>query len=37
MISPSEESWGDGDRSFICVLYDEDDPELTESLQGANR
>ena len=37
MISPSEDSWEDGDRSFICVLYDEDDPELTESLRGANR
>jgi len=37
MISPSEESWADDDRSFICVLYDPDDTELTESLEGANR
>ena len=37
MISPSEESWGDGDRSFICLLYDPNDAELTESLEGANR
>lgn len=37
MISPSEDSWSSGDRSFICVLYEEDDAELTESLAGANR
>ena len=37
MISPSEESWGSGDRSFICLLYDPNDPELTESLAGAAR
>ena len=37
MISPSEESWGSGDRSFICLLYDPNDPSLTESLAGAAR
>ena len=37
MISPSEDSWGSGDRSFICVLVDPDDPDLTESLAGASR
>ena len=37
MISPSEDSWGAGDREFICVLYDPDDTQLTESLRGANR
>ena len=37
MISPSEDSWSSGDRSFICILFDEDDPELTESQAGANR
>jgi hypothetical protein len=37
MISPSEDSWGTGDREFICVLYDPDDTQLTESLRGANR
>ena len=37
MISPSEESWGAGDREFICVLYDPDDTQLIESLRGANR
>lgn len=37
MISPSEESWGAGDREFTCVLYDPDDTQLTESLRGAGR
>ncbi len=37
MISPSSESWESGDRSFICVLFDPDDPALTESLAGASR
>ena len=37
MISPSEDSWGGGDREFICVLYDPEDTQLTESLRGANR
>ncbi|HSI99282.1 MAG TPA: septum formation family protein [Patescibacteria group bacterium] len=37
MISPSEGSWSDGDRTFTCVLYDPDDAELTESLRGAAR
>ena len=37
MITPSEESWGNGDRSFICILYDPEDPELTASMRGANR
>jgi hypothetical protein len=37
MITPSEESWNAGDRGYICLLYDPDDAELTESLEGANR
>lgn len=43
MITPSEGSWSDGDRQFVCVLYepDPDDPQasvvLTESLRGAGR
>lgn len=37
MISPSEESWGKDDRSFICVLFDPNEAQLTESLAGANR
>jgi len=37
MITPSEESWADGDRGFVCFLYDLDDPELTASMRGAGR
>lgn len=37
MISPSEDSWSSGDRAFICVLFDPDDAQLTESLEGASR
>lgn len=37
MISPSEESWGSNDRSFICILYEPDDDTLSESLAGAAR
>ena len=37
LISPSEGSWSEGDRTFTCVLYDPDDAELTESLRGAAR
>lgn len=37
MITPSEESWSGGDRTFTCILYDLDDTELTVSLEGANR
>jgi hypothetical protein len=37
MISPSEESFSDGDREYICVLYDPDNTALTTSLRDANR
>jgi Septum formation len=37
MISPSEESFSDGDREYICVLYDPDNAALTTSLRNANR
>lgn len=37
MISPSDESWSAGDRSFICILYDLQDATLTESLAGSGR
>lgn len=37
MITPSDESWSDGDRTFMCVLYDPADSELTESMRGAAR
>jgi hypothetical protein len=43
MITPSSSSFSDGDRGYICVLYepDPDDPldaiAVTESMQGSNR
>ena len=37
MISPSEDSWGSGDRSFICLLFDPTGATLTESLAGSER
>ena len=37
MITPSDESWGDGDRDFTCILYDPEDSQLTNSMEGANR
>jgi len=43
MITPSEDTWADGDRAFICVLYqgDPDNPDnvvpVTGSMQGATR
>jgi hypothetical protein len=37
MISPSEESFSEGDREYICVLYDPDNAALTTSLRDANR
>ena len=45
MITPSEGSWDDGDREYVCYLYepvDPDDPdsaneELTASMEGAAR
>jgi hypothetical protein len=43
MISPSEETYADGDREYVCVLFEPDpddfdqDLVLTESLRGAAR
>lgn len=37
MITPSEETWEDGDREFICIASDPSDETLTESLAGAGR
>jgi hypothetical protein len=44
-ITPSEDSWSDGDREYACYLYEPVDPdnpsgptvELTASLEGAAR
>jgi hypothetical protein len=43
MISPSEETYADGDREYLCILFEPDpanfseDLVLTESLRGAAR
>jgi hypothetical protein len=45
MITPSESSWDDGDREYVCALYEPEDPEdpdsalvdLTTSMEGAAR
>lgn len=45
VITPSEGSWDDGDREYVCYLYEPVDPndpasasvELTSSLEGAGR
>ena len=43
MITPSEETWNDGDREFICYLFEPVDDSLTanvsltESMRGAGR
>jgi hypothetical protein len=43
MITPSESSWGDGDRDYLCYLYEPTDASLAEnvaltgSMRGAAR
>lgn len=37
MIAPSEESFAEGDREYVCYLYEEDGSDLTGSMEGANR
>jgi hypothetical protein len=34
---PSKDAWGGGDHSVQCAAYDPDDPELTVSVEGADR
>ena len=36
-ITPTQESWGDGDRVVFCALYALDLSKLTGSMRGANR
>lgn len=37
MITPSEGSWGDGDRDITCFLHDLEGRQLTGSMRGAGR
>ena len=32
MITPSESTWDDGDREYICYLYEPVDDSLTENV-----
>ena len=34
-ITPTEGSWGDGDREVVCALYDLEQNKLEGSMQGA--
>lgn len=36
-VSPSEETWAEGDREISCLLYDPDTDQTTGSLRGAAR
>ncbi len=36
-LIPTEESWGDGDRGYVCALYDYDLTPLTGSVLGSGR
>jgi Septum formation len=35
-ITPSEDTWGAGDREIICALHKEDESEVTGSARGSN-
>lgn len=37
MITPSDETWADGDREFICFLHEEDESEISGSMRDSNR
>jgi hypothetical protein len=37
VITPSVSSFDDGDREYICFLYNLDDSDFTSSMQGAHR
>ena len=36
-ITPTEAGWRDGDREFVCYLYEEDESDMTASMAGAER
>jgi hypothetical protein len=37
MITPSESSFGDGDREYMCILYDPADTTMTSTMENAHR
>jgi hypothetical protein len=36
-VTPTEDSWNEGDHAVQCAAYDPDNTELTASLRGANQ
>lgn len=36
-VTPTEGGWNDGDREFICYLFEEDESMMTRSMAGAAR
>jgi hypothetical protein len=36
-IVPTEETWNDGDHGANCAIYDQNNPELTESVKDSAR
>ena len=36
-VTPTEDGWNDGDREFICYLFEEDESTMTRSMAGASR
>ena len=37
LLSPTEESWSDGDRETLCILHTLAEDNITGSMRGANR
>ncbi|MFB2556712.1 septum formation family protein [Herbiconiux liangxiaofengii] len=35
--TPTQESWGSGDRQVVCIVYNADESKLTGSVKGAAR
>jgi hypothetical protein len=36
-ITPTQDSWAEGDRNIVCALHEEDEREITGSQEGADR
>ena len=36
-LTPSEQTWADGDREIVCYLYERDEQQLTGSMKDSRR
>ena len=36
-VTPTEDGWSRGDRTFYCAVYDPNEDRLTSSLHGSGR